>query len=78
VYLALQDLVDVEVFQDAKRVIDALRRGDCSEALAWCAENRKALKKSKVRTMHVNLLTCLLHCMSIINNFPYPAPFIVG
>lgn len=48
--------MDVEVFRDAKRVIDALRRGDCSEALAWCAENRKALKKSKVRTKHVDLL----------------------
>ncbi|GAQ85907.1 LisH dimerisation motif containing protein [Klebsormidium nitens] len=43
----IQELVDVDVFRDAKRVIDALRRGDCSEALAWCAENRKALKKSK-------------------------------
>ena len=29
------------------QVIDALRRHDCSEALAWCAEQRPRLKKAK-------------------------------
>ncbi|MCO5587076.1 hypothetical protein L7F22_041022 [Adiantum nelumboides] len=43
-----QDLVDIDVFLDAKKVIQSLRNRDCSEALAWCAENKSKLKKSKV------------------------------
>ncbi|GBG67735.1 hypothetical protein CBR_g863 [Chara braunii] len=42
-----EDLVDVEIFLDARRVIEALQRRDCSEALAWCAENKSKLKKTK-------------------------------
>ncbi|KAK4522997.1 hypothetical protein GAYE_PCTG33G0887 [Galdieria yellowstonensis] len=41
------DLVDLEVFKTTKSVVDALSRGDCSEALKWCAENRKKLQKMK-------------------------------
>lgn len=43
-----QDLVDIEVFQEAKRVIDALQNKEVAPALAWCAENKSRLKKSKV------------------------------
>lgn len=43
----IQDLVDTDVFLDAKKVIQSLRKKDCSEALAWCAENKSKLKKSK-------------------------------
>ena len=43
-----QDLVDVEVFHEAKRVIDALQNKEVAPALAWCAENKSRLKKSKV------------------------------
>ncbi|GJD10379.1 Macrophage erythroblast attacher [Galdieria sulphuraria] len=41
------ELVDLEVFKTTKSVVDALSRGDCSEALKWCAENRKKLQKMK-------------------------------
>lgn len=44
----MQDLVDVDVFLDAKRVIDSLQNKEIAPALAWCAENRSRLKKSKV------------------------------
>jgi len=44
----MQDLVDIDVFQDAKRVIDSLQNNEVAPALAWCAENKSRLKKSKV------------------------------
>ncbi|PON91514.1 LIS motif containing RING-type zinc-finger protein [Trema orientale] len=43
----MQDLVDIEVFQEAKKVIDALQNKEVAPALAWCAENKSRLKKSK-------------------------------
>ncbi|KAL5232299.1 hypothetical protein ABZP36_031075 [Zizania latifolia] len=43
----IQDLVDIDVFLDAKRVIDSLQNKEIAPALAWCAENRSRLKKSK-------------------------------
>lgn len=51
-----QDLVDIEVFQEAKKVIDALRNKEVAPALAWCAENKSRLKRSKVYTMFY--MTC--------------------
>lgn len=43
----IQDLVDIDIFLEAKKVIQSLRNKDCSEALAWCSENKTKLKKSK-------------------------------
>ncbi|KAF8397582.1 hypothetical protein HHK36_016502 [Tetracentron sinense] len=43
----LQDLVDIDVFHEAKKVIDALQKKEVAPALAWCAENKSRLKKSK-------------------------------
>lgn len=48
--LVHQDLVDIDVFQEAKKVIDALQNKDVAPALAWCADNKSRLKKSKVHT----------------------------
>ncbi|KAJ0102131.1 hypothetical protein Patl1_06214 [Pistacia atlantica] len=42
-----QDLVDIDVFQEAKKVIDALQNKEVAPALAWCADNKSRLKKSK-------------------------------
>ena len=47
-FLAPQHLVDIRVFVDARKVEEALARHDCSEALAWCAENRSKLRKIQV------------------------------
>ena len=44
----MQELVDIDVFLDAKRVIDSLQNNEVAPALAWCAENKSRLKKSKV------------------------------
>jgi len=46
--LVSQDLVDIDVFQEAKKVIDALQNKDVAPALSWCADNKSRLKKSKV------------------------------
>lgn len=43
----IQELVDIDIFLEARKVIEALRNRDCSEALAWCSENKTRLKKSK-------------------------------
>ncbi|ONI24073.1 hypothetical protein PRUPE_2G222200 [Prunus persica] len=43
----IQDLVDIDVFQEAKKVIEALQNKEVGPALAWCAENKSRLKKSK-------------------------------
>ncbi|KAG2730081.1 hypothetical protein I3843_01G271200 [Carya illinoinensis] len=43
----IQDLVDIDVFQEAKKVIDALQNKEVAPALAWCADNKSRLKKSK-------------------------------
>ncbi|WMV23418.1 hypothetical protein MTR67_016803 [Solanum verrucosum] len=44
----IQDLVDIDVFHEAKKVIDALQNKEVTPALAWCADNKSRLKKSKV------------------------------
>ncbi|XP_022765266.1 macrophage erythroblast attacher-like isoform X2 [Durio zibethinus] len=41
------DLVDIDVFKEAKKVIDALRSQEVGPALAWCVDNKSRLKKSK-------------------------------
>ncbi|XP_050385864.1 protein MAEA homolog [Argentina anserina] len=43
----IQDLVDIDVFQEARKVIEALQNKEVGPALAWCAENKSRLKKSK-------------------------------
>ncbi|KAM7270866.1 hypothetical protein ACFE04_030080 [Oxalis oulophora] len=43
----IQDLVDIDVFKEAKKVIDALQNKEVAPALAWCADNKSRLKKSK-------------------------------
>ncbi|KNA06747.1 hypothetical protein SOVF_178200 [Spinacia oleracea] len=43
----IQDLVDIDVFHEARRVIEALQNKEVAPALAWCADNRSRLKKSK-------------------------------
>lgn len=41
----IEELVDMEIFQDSRVVIEGLRKRDCSEALRWCAENKRRLQK---------------------------------
>ncbi|XP_010427253.1 PREDICTED: macrophage erythroblast attacher-like [Camelina sativa] len=41
------DLVDIDIFREAKKVIDALKNREVASALSWCADNKTRLKKSK-------------------------------
>nr|GMC94141.1 protein MAEA homolog [Ipomoea batatas]GMC98221.1 protein MAEA homolog [Ipomoea batatas]GME10312.1 protein MAEA homolog [Ipomoea batatas] len=43
----IEDLVDIDVFLEAKKVIDALHYKEVAPALAWCVDNKSRLKKSK-------------------------------
>ncbi|KAL5480789.1 FYV10 [Sanghuangporus weigelae] len=43
----IEKLVDIDLFTDIRRIEDALRRHSCTEALAWCSENKPALRKAK-------------------------------
>ncbi|KAF9568695.1 hypothetical protein CPC08DRAFT_702304 [Agrocybe pediades] len=43
----IETLVDIELFSDIRRIEDALARHSCTEALAWCSENKTALRKIK-------------------------------
>ncbi|KAF0326485.1 Protein FYV10 [Colletotrichum sp. SAR11_59] len=41
----MDDLVDVETFVQMSRIQEALRNGSVVEALAWCQDNKKELRK---------------------------------
>ncbi|CAL9037673.1 unnamed protein product [Musa banksii] len=43
----IQELVDIDVFLEAKRVIDSLQNKEVAPALVWCVENKSRLKRSK-------------------------------
>lgn len=40
--------MDIDVFEEGRKVIDALQNKEVAPALAWCADNKSRLKKSKV------------------------------
>ena len=41
--------MDIEIFAEIERVKTALENHSCTEALSWCADNKPALRKAKVR-----------------------------
>ncbi|KAK7462882.1 GID complex subunit containing RING finger motif [Stygiomarasmius scandens] len=43
----IEILVDLDLFSDIRRIETALERHSCTEALAWCSENKAALRKAK-------------------------------
>ncbi|KAK5652516.1 hypothetical protein OQA88_10422 [Cercophora sp. LCS_1] len=44
----MQDLVDIDTFVSMSRIRSALEGGSVTEALAWCNENKKELRKMQV------------------------------
>ncbi|KAJ1569429.1 GID complex subunit containing RING finger motif [Nowakowskiella sp. JEL0078] len=50
----IQELVDIELFAQARKIEDGLRRKSCAECLAWCGDNRSSLRKMK-STLEFNL-----------------------
>lgn len=45
----MQDLVDIDTFVAMSRIRRSLENGSVTEALAWCIENKKELRKMEVR-----------------------------
>lgn len=45
----MEALVDVDTFKSMSRIREALLGGSIAEALAWCTENKKELRKMEVR-----------------------------
>lgn len=45
----MDDLVDVQTFQQVNKIQESLRKGSVAEALAWCQDNKKELRKMEVR-----------------------------
>ncbi|KAL6300388.1 CTLH/CRA C-terminal to lish motif domain-containing protein [Sparassis latifolia] len=43
----IERLVDIDLFSDIRRIEEALGCRSCTEALAWCSENKSALRKLK-------------------------------
>ena len=62
-------LVDIDLFSDIRRIEDALARHSCTEALAWCSENKAALRKVKVRP-------CPVRYPTEDPYKPHPVPFL--
>lgn len=44
----IEELVDIGVFAECGRIERSLQRGEVKEALAWCLENKQALRKINV------------------------------
>ncbi|CAK5261883.1 unnamed protein product [Mycena citricolor] len=43
----IENLVDIDLFSDVRRIEKALEQHSCAEALVWCSENKSALRKMK-------------------------------
>uniref|UniRef100_D8QHA9 CTLH domain-containing protein n=2 Tax=Schizophyllum commune (strain H4-8 / FGSC 9210) TaxID=578458 RepID=D8QHA9_SCHCM len=43
----IESLVDIDLFTEIRRIEGALQAHSCTEALAWCSENKVALRKIK-------------------------------
>ena len=46
---SMEDLVDINTFVAMSRIRNSLEKGSVTEALAWCSENKKELRKMEVR-----------------------------
>ena len=47
----IEELVDVGVFEECGKIEKSLRDGKTAECLAWCADNKQALKKIDVSSI---------------------------
>ncbi|KAF7316383.1 hypothetical protein MIND_00157100 [Mycena indigotica] len=65
----IETLVDIDLFADIKRIEAALESHSCTEALAWCSENKAALRKMK-STLEFDLR--FQEYIELTRNFKHP------
>ena len=53
----MRDLVDIEAFTSMNQIRQSLENGSVTEALAWCNDNKKELRKMYVRIIASNTLS---------------------
>jgi len=59
----LSNLVDVDTFVGMSHIRESLLNGSVAEALAWCTENKKELRKMEVRTTS-QYISSLASCLN--------------
>ncbi|KAF9234269.1 CTLH/CRA C-terminal to lish motif domain-containing protein [Melanogaster broomeanus] len=64
----IETLVDIDLFMDIHRIERALCRHSCTEAIAWCSENKTALRKIKgsSRAAPLCIATILMYLQSTL------------
>lgn len=65
----IEELVDIELFEQTKVVEDSLRLYGCTECLAWCNENKTALRKAKVCVWRLRGFGRFLSCQFDLVDF---------
>jgi macrophage erythroblast attacher len=60
----IEELVDVETFIQMSRIMESLRSGKVNEALAWCTENKKELRRTNVCHSQLETETLLIPSQS--------------
>ncbi len=58
----ISELVDVDVFLQCHKIEQSLHDGRTQDALAWCNENKQALKKKLVGRCYDIFEACMLIC----------------
>jgi macrophage erythroblast attacher len=69
----IEELVDVETFIQMSRIMESLRSGKVNEVLAWCAENKKELRRTNVY-VYPSFTTNIHHTNTLIERVRVYAP----
>lgn len=64
----INQLVDIETFVQMSKIRDSLCNGKVAEALSWCSENKKELRKMEVRKQGPGLHTYADTLLRIISS----------
>lgn len=67
----MEKLVDIETFVSMSRIRQALLNGSVTEALAWCTDNKKELRKIEVRQACNTSRLQHLHHLGISSSIKY-------
>ena len=69
----MEKLVDVDTFEKQGRIVKELLAGRVNEALAWCADNKKELRKMEVRIVPTLFRSQQQRMLTKLNSSPEQA-----